>query len=133
MLDEGSGVGARSGPFDFTFGLKGLVQGLPPLLAGGQAGGRAGRGGDEAAVVRAEAAEARADLAEKYLVGLGTPREVVEVLQRKCAAAQVDPARAVCLDGCVNVCMYVCMYVYACMYMYVCICICACVCVYACN
>ena len=81
MLDEGSGVGARSGPFDFTFGLKGLVQGLPPLLAGGQAGGRAGRGGDEAAVVRAEAAEARADLAEKYLVGLGTPREVVEVLE----------------------------------------------------
>ena len=39
MLDEGPGVSARGGPFDFTFGLKGLVQGLPPLLAGRKGGG----------------------------------------------------------------------------------------------
>ena len=48
----------------------------------------------EDAVVRAERAEARAATAEQHLVQLGTPREVLTVLQRKCSEAEVEASRA---------------------------------------
>jgi predicted nucleic acid-binding Zn-ribbon protein len=47
----------------------------------------------EDAVLRAERAEARALTAEKYLLDLGTPREVLAVLQRKCSEALVEASR----------------------------------------
>lgn len=72
----------------------GLASGVVGAAAGG---GRVDGGANEAldeAVLRAERAEARALHAEKHLVQLGTPREVLAVLQRKCCEAEVEASRS---------------------------------------
>ena len=109
-LPPGAGAAAGAGGAAWLNGVRQLLSGLASstggLAAGVVGGGVGGRpllpGAEglyshqalEDAVVRAERAEARAATAEQHLVQLGTPREVLTVLQRKCSEAEVEASRA---------------------------------------
>ena len=102
--------GAAPAAGAWVSGLRELLSGLASSTAGlalappagtatGAGRGAAGAGvhSDKAleeAVLRAERAEARALTAEKHLLELGTPKEVLAVLQRKCSEAEVEASRA---------------------------------------
>jgi hypothetical protein len=105
---DARGGGSSGKAASWMTGLKDLVDGLSRtgerVVGGLGVGGSEGVAGVargmysnqafEDAVLRAERAEQRAQVAEKYLLELGTPREVLAVLQRKCSEAQVNASRA---------------------------------------
>jgi predicted nucleic acid-binding Zn-ribbon protein len=77
----------------FAMAGAGAMGGVGVGVGGGAGTGLYSNQALEDAVLRAERAEARALTAEKYLLDLGTPREVLTVLQRKCSEAHVEASR----------------------------------------